>query len=80
MKIRIEEPEEERNFPRVKEYIDIIGERCRSFADYHELIVNYTWRFIEIHIDKAIAFMMLHICVSEVCYCYLMLPFLLAVG
>uniref|UniRef100_A0A915B433 Piezo-type mechanosensitive ion channel component n=1 Tax=Parascaris univalens TaxID=6257 RepID=A0A915B433_PARUN len=66
VKIRIEEPEEESNFPRVKEYIDIIGERCRSFADYHELIVNYSWRFTEIHIDKAIAFMMLHICVSEI--------------
>ncbi|VDM24249.1 unnamed protein product [Toxocara canis] len=66
IKIRVEEPEEERNFPRVKEYMEKIGERCRSFADYHCLIVNYAWRFTEIHIDKAIAFTMLHICVQEI--------------
>uniref|UniRef100_A0A0M3KAN0 PIEZO domain-containing protein n=1 Tax=Anisakis simplex TaxID=6269 RepID=A0A0M3KAN0_ANISI len=66
VRIHIEGDGEERNFPRVKEVIEKFGEHCRSVADYHDIVVNLIWRFTEIHIDKAIAFIMLHICVQEV--------------
>uniref|UniRef100_A0A914W7L3 Piezo-type mechanosensitive ion channel component n=1 Tax=Plectus sambesii TaxID=2011161 RepID=A0A914W7L3_9BILA len=55
-----------RSINRKFDYVAWIESKWNQFAKYQDKQANLCWRFMEIHIDKFIAIVMLALCISEV--------------